>query len=213
MIKIAPSILASNFMCLKDEIKAIEEAKADLIHFDVMDGHFVPNLTFGPMILKQAKKCSNLLFDVHLMVNEPHKFIPWYAQNGADIITIHLEASLDIFRDIELIKSLGCKVGLSIKPETNILDIEPYLDYIDLVLVMAVNPGFGGQKFNQHTVERICSIKKMIRNRNILIEVDGGINQDTSKLCIEAGADILVAGTYIFGSDNYSKRINELKGE
>ena len=120
---------------------------------------------------------------------------------------------MDIFRDIELIKSLGCKVGLSIKPETNILDIEPYLDYIDLVLVMAVNPGFGGQKFNQHTVERICSIKKMIRNRNILIEVDGGINQDTSKLCIEAGADILVAGTYIFGSDNYSKRINELKGE
>ena len=213
MIKIAPSILASNFLCLKEELKNIEKAGAHLIHFDVMDGHFVPNITFGPMILEQAKNCTNLDFDVHLMVEEPYKFIPWYAKAGADIITFHLEASPNPLNEINLIKNFGKKVGVSLKPQTDIETIKPFIDDIDLILVMAVNPGFGGQKFMPDTLERISKTKKMIGNRYILIEVDGGINKDNAKLCIENGADIIVAGTTIFKSKDYKKSIKELKGE
>ncbi len=213
MIKIAPSILAANFLCLKEELKSIEKANADLVHFDVMDGHFVPNITFGPMILEQAKNCTNLIFDVHLMVVEPYKFIPWYANAGADIITFHLEASANPMKEINLIKSFGKKVGVSLKPQTDIETIKPFIDDIDLILVMAVNPGFGGQKFMPDTLGRISEIKNMIGNRNILIEVDGGINPDNARLCIEKGADIIVAGTTIFKSKDYKKSIKELKGE
>ncbi|MBR5599545.1 MAG: ribulose-phosphate 3-epimerase [Alphaproteobacteria bacterium] len=212
MIKIAPSILASNFLCLKDEIISVEKAGADLIHFDVMDGHFVDNITFGPMILAQAKNCVNIDFDVHLMVQNPSKFIPWYAKAGADIITFHLEASNNPMTEINLIKSFGLKVGISVKPQTDVNELLPYIDYIDLILIMSVNPGFGGQSFNTDTLNRISKVKEMIKNNNIFIEVDGGINKENAKLCIEKGADILVAGTTIFKSENYKKIIDELKG-
>ena len=213
MIKIAPSILSADFRCLEDEILKLEEANADLIHFDVMDGHFVPNITFGPMILKDLKKCSKLPFDVHLMVENPTKFIPWYASAGADIITFHLEASNDVINDINLIKSLGIKVGISIKPETDISKIEPYINLVDLVLIMSVNPGFGGQQFNSDALFKIEYLHNNTTNKNILIEVDGGINQETAKLCIDAGANVLVAGTSVFKDGNYKNNIKKLKGE
>ncbi|MBQ8750903.1 MAG: ribulose-phosphate 3-epimerase [Alphaproteobacteria bacterium] len=213
MVKIAPSILAADFGCLRDEIIKLEKAKADLIHFDVMDGHFVPNITFGPMILENLKKYSNLLFDVHLMVNNPTKFIPWYAKAGADIITFHLEASDNPIEDINLIKQYGIKAGISIKPNTEISAILPFIDDIDLILIMSVEPGFGGQKFDNNALSRIDYLRKSIKNKNIIIEVDGGINNETAKLCRDANVDILVAGTAVFKSDNYEKSIKELKGE
>lgn len=213
MVKIAPSILAADFGCLRDEIIKLEKAKADLIHFDVMDGHFVPNITFGPMILENLKKYSNLHFDVHLMVNNPTKFIPWYAKAGADIITFHLEASNNPIEDINLIKQYGIKAGISIKPNTEISAILPFIDDIDLILIMSVEPGFGGQKFDNNALSRIDVLRKSIKNKNIIIEVDGGINNETAKLCRDANVDILVAGTAVFKSDNYEKSIKELKGE
>lgn len=213
MVKIAPSILAADFSCLRDEIIKLEKAKADLIHFDVMDGHFVPNITFGPMILENLKKYSNLHFDVHLMVNNPTKFIPWYAKAGADIITFHLEASNNPIEDINLIKQYGIKAGISIKPNTEISAILPFIDDIDLILIMSVEPGFGGQKFDNNALSRIDVLRKSIKNKNIIIEVDGGINNETAKLCRDSNVDILVAGTAVFKSDNYEKSIKELKGE
>ena len=213
MVKIAPSILSANFMCLKNELTSLEKAGADYIHFDVMDGHFVDNMTFGPMILKQAKKYSNLIFDVHLMVNNPKRFIPWYANAGADIITFHIEASSDPIGEINLIKKHGTKIGISIKPETDISVLEPLLDEIDLILVMSVNPGFGGQSFDKKAINKINKLKTLIGNRDVLIEVDGGINPETAKSCIDAGADILVAGTAIFKDGNYDENIKKIKGE
>lgn len=213
MVKIAPSILSANFMCLKDELSCLEKAGADYVHFDVMDGHFVDNITFGPMILKQAKECSSLLFDVHLMVNNPEKFIPWYAKAGADIITFHFEASKNPINEIKLIKECGKKVGISIKPQTDISVLEPFINDIDLILIMSVNPGFGGQSFDTNSIEKIINLKKLIKDKNILIEVDGGINPDTAKLCIDAGVDILVAGTAIFKNNNYDENIKKIKGE
>ncbi|MBR5154588.1 MAG: ribulose-phosphate 3-epimerase [Alphaproteobacteria bacterium] len=213
MVKIAPSILAANFMCLEKELLDIEFAGADLIHFDVMDGHFVPNITFGPMILHQAKKKCGLAFDVHLMVNDPIKFIPWYAEAKPDIITFHLEATLNPEKEIELIKSFGIKVGISIKPETDVEVLDNFIDVVDLILIMSVNPGFGGQKFNHSAIDKIKYLKEKTKNTKTLIEVDGGINMETAKLCIDAGADILVAGSAIFGSNNYADSIRQIKGE
>jgi ribulose-phosphate 3-epimerase len=213
MVKIAPSILAANFMCLEKELLDIEFAGADLIHFDVMDGHFVPNITFGPMILHQAKKKCGLAFDVHLMVNDPIKFIPWYAEAKPDIITFHLEATPNPEKEIELIKSFGIKVGISIKPETDVEVLDNFIDVVDLILIMSVNPGFGGQKFNHSAIDKIKYLKEKTKNTKTLIEVDGGINMETAKLCIDAGADILVAGSAIFGSNNYADSIRQIKGE
>lgn len=213
MVKIAPSILSADFMHLKDELELISKAGADLIHFDVMDGHFVDNITFGPMILKQAKKYSSLPFDVHLMVNNPSKFILWYADAGADIITFHVETSDNPSKEIELIKSLGIKVGLSIKPETSIDRILPFIDIVDLILVMSVSPGFGGQSFNNVAIEKISQLAKLNKNNSFAIEVDGGINPITAKMCVEAGVDILVAGTSIFKNGNYKENIEKLRGE
>lgn len=213
MVKIAPSILAADSAKFGVEVTLLETAGADLIHFDVMDGHFVPNITFGPKILKDMKQHTTLMFDVHLMVNEPERFVPWFAKAGADIITFHLEAVENCREIIKLIHSVGCKAGISIKPHTEAKIIKPFCDDVDLILVMSVEPGFGGQKFIESTPDKIKQIKQIIGNRPVMIEVDGGINVQTAKSCIDAGADILVAGTSVFANGGYHNNILALKGE
>ncbi len=213
MVKIAPSILAADSAKFGTEVALLEKAGADLIHFDVMDGHFVPNITFGSKILEDMKKYTNLMFDVHLMVNAPQRFVPWFAKAGADIITFHLEAVENCREIIALIHSFGCKAGISIKPDTDAAAIKPFCDTIDLILVMSVEPGFGGQKFIDTTPEKIRQIKQFTENLPVLIEVDGGINTETAKHCLKAGADILVAGTAVFAGGNYRENILALKGE
>lgn len=213
MVKIAPSILSANSAFLCDEVKLLQKANADYIHFDVMDGHFVNNMTFGPKILKDIRSCADIEFDVHLMVDDPIKFIPWYAEAGADILTFHLEAIDNPTSAIKLINKHGIKAGISIKPQTSIDKLLPYIDMVDLVLIMSVEPGFGGQKFMDSSIDKIAKIKKIINPNKTVIEVDGGINEQTAKLCINAGADILVAGTSVFKNNNYEKNIRTLKGE
>lgn len=213
MIKIAPSILSANSAFLCDEVKKLELAGADYVHFDVMDGHFVNNMTYGPKILSDLKKCTTLQFDVHLMVENPSKFIPWFADAGADILTIHLEAISNPMEAINLIKQKGVKVGISIKPNTDVSTLVPYLDFVDLVLIMSVEPGFGGQSFIPSSLEKIVKTKELINGKNISIEVDGGINFNTAKDCIIAGADILVAGTAVFANNDYKNNILSLRGE
>ena len=202
--QISPSILSADFSQLGNEIKRLEEGGADMIHVDVMDGHFVPNLTIGPPVIKALKKNCNILFDVHLMISPVHKYIEVYADAGADIITIHPEATDDLSASISKIKELKKKVGLSLNPETKVEKIKEYIDKIDLVLIMSVNPGFGGQKFMPEVLEKIKELKNIQKNENIDfdIEIDGGINFENSKIAIEAGANILVSGTTVFKSNN-----------
>ena len=214
-IKIAPSILSADFGQLGSEIKKLEKAGADMIHIDVMDGHFVPNITVGPPVIKTLRKYTKLPFDVHLMISPVHKYIKDYAEAGADIITIHPEATDNLQESIERIKKFGKKVGVSLSPNTQIDIIEKLLVEINLVLIMSVHPGFAGQKFIPNILDKIKELKKIKdkKNLNFDIEVDGGINFDNSKLVIEAGANILVSGTTIFKNNegDIKKNIDTLK--
>ena len=217
-IKIAPSILSADFSWLGNEISAITKAGADYVHIDVMDGHFVPNLTFGPVIIQSIRRMTQLPFDVHLMIEPVDQFIESYAKAGADIITVHAEATTHLDRTLNLIKSFGVKCGVSLVPSTPAWVLEYVLDTVDLILVMTVNPGFGGQAFLPGQLKKIQQIRAMINKvgRPIELEVDGGINAETAKLVIEAGADVLVAGSAIFGGDmvkDYPLRIAQLRGQ
>ena len=214
-IQISPSILSADFSQLGNEIKRLEEGGADMIHVDVMDGHFVPNLTIGPPVIKALKKHSSMIFDVHLMISPVHKYIEAYSNAGADIITIHPEATENLKTSISKIKELKKKVGVSLNPKTKIDTILNVLNEIDLVLIMSVNPGFGGQKFIPEVLDKIKDLKKIQQERKLTfdIEIDGGINFDNCKNAIEAGANILVSGTTIFKSNDgdIKKNINLLK--
>ena len=214
-IQISPSILSADFSQLRNEIQRLEEGGADMIHVDVMDGHFVPNLTMGPPVIKNLRNCTKLPFDVHLMIDPVHKYIKNYAEAGADIITIHPEATDNLKNSIKYIKELGKKVGVSLNPETKIDVIKEFLTEIDLILIMSVHPGFGGQKFIPEVLSKIEELKdiKLKENLKFDIEVDGGIDFNNSKLVVKAGANILVSGTTIFKNNNgdIKKNIQILK--
>ena len=214
-IKISPSILSADFSKLGKEIESLEKAGADLIHIDVMDGHFVPNITIGPDVINKLRKYTSLPFDVHLMISPVHNFIKKFAKAGADIITIHPEATKDLKNSIKEIKSFNKKTGISLNPETPVSKVLPILNLIDLVLIMSVNPGFGGQKFMKETLEKVKVLRKEIDSKKLKteIEIDGGINFENAKLAIDAGVDILVSGTTIFKENegNLKKNIQLLR--
>ena len=214
-IKISPSILSADFSKLGNEIQSLEKAGADLIHIDVMDGHFVPNITIGPEVIKKLRKYTSLPFDVHLMISPVDNFIKNFADSGSDIITIHPEATNDLISSIKKIKACNKKVGVSLNPETSIDKVLPVLNLIDLVLIMSVNPGFGGQKFIENTLEKVKILRKKIDSEKLKtqIEIDGGINFDNAKMAIEAGVNILVSGTTIFKENkgNLEKNIQLLR--
>ena len=214
-IQVSPSILSADFSKLGEDIKRLEDSGADMIHVDVMDGHFVPNLTIGPPVIKSLRKYTKLPFDVHLMIDPVHKYIKDYSDAGADIITFHPEATENISETINLIKSLNKKVGISLNPNTEISAAKDYLDKIDLILIMSVYPGFGGQKFISEVIQKIKDLDQIRKEKklNFSIEIDGGINFETSKIAIDAGVDILVSGTTIFKENNgdLKKNIKTLK--
>ncbi len=212
MIKIAPSILSADFMRLGDEIQAAEAAGAHMLHIDIMDGHFVPNITIGYFIVAQIKKITKLPLDVHLMIEDPDKYIPSFAKAGADFLTVHTEASHHLHRTIQAIREQGSKPGVSINPATPISFLEHVIQDVDLVLIMSVNPGFGGQKFIPLTLDKIKRMKKMMMDAGLSarIEVDGGVKIDNAKQIADAGADILVMGSAFFESADYHKTMEKL---
>lgn len=214
MVKIAPSILSADFSKLGEEIKDVEQGGADYIHVDVMDGHFVPNITIGPLIVDAIRPVTKLPLDVHLMIENPDEYIEAFAKAGADYITVHVEACRHLHRTIHHIKSFGVKAGVVLNPATPVETIQHVLADIDMVLLMSVNPGFGGQKFIPDVLSKITAVKKMAQDKglNIEIEVDGGVNSETAKLCIEAGANVLVAGSAIYNEADREKAISALRG-
>jgi len=213
MFKIAPSILSADFSRLAEEVKAVEEAGADWIHIDVMDGHFVPNLTIGPSVVASLRKVTKLPFDVHLMIERPENFLEVFAKAGADIITVHAEACVHLHRTLQIIKQLGKKAGLALNPATPLCFLEPILEDVDLILIMSVNPGFGGQKLIPSALDRIRQVRKWIEERGLTIdlEVDGGINADTIAKVAAAGANVFVAGSAVFGQKNYAQVIRTFR--
>ena len=210
---LAPSLLSADFLHLESECKMLNESKADWFHLDVMDGRFVPNISFGMSVIKQIRKTTTKFFDVHLMILEPEKYVEEFKDAGANNLTIHLEACPHLHRNIQLIKSLGMKAGVAINPSTPVLLLKDIIAEVDLVLVMSVNPGFGGQSFIQHSIQKIEELKTLINktNSSAKIEVDGGISLKNAREIIQAGADILVAGNAIFGSENPKDTIEKLK--
>jgi ribulose-phosphate 3-epimerase len=213
MIKIAPSILSADFSRLGDDIQAVDRAGADYIHVDVMDGHFVPNITIGPLVVDALRKVTQKPLDVHLMIENPDLYIPEFARAGADIITVHQEAVPHLHRTIQLIKSLGKKAGVSLNPGTPVETLDVILDDLDLVLVMSVNPGFGGQSFIPSALDKIRALRRQITQRGLAteLEVDGGVKIDNIREVVAAGADVLVAGSAVFNTDDYAATITALR--
>lgn len=210
-IKVAPSLLSADFSKLGEEIRQLCKSGADMLHVDVMDGHFVPNLTIGPVVIKDIKKSSTVPLDVHLMMTNPLQYLQAFIDAGADRITLHIEMDDDIDDALDYLRQQGIKRGICLKPKTKAEDLIPYLDKIDFVLIMTVEPGFGGQSFMTDQLKKISDVKKIIQNRPIDIEVDGGINDKTGALCVQNGADILVAGNYIFKASDIKDAILKLK--
>ncbi|WP_026566422.1 ribulose-phosphate 3-epimerase [Bacillus sp. UNC41MFS5] len=214
MVKIAPSILSADFSKLGEEILAVEKGGADYIHIDVMDGHFVPNITIGPLIVEAIRPITKLPLDVHLMIENPDQYIEAFAKAGADYITVHVEACRHLHRTIQIIKSFGIKAGVVLNPATPVESIQHIIGEIDMVLLMSVNPGFGGQKFIPEVLPKIRKVKEMAEQKGLdmEIEIDGGVNSETAKLCMEAGANVLVAGSAIYNQEDYAKAISLIRG-
>lgn len=212
-VEVSVSVLGADLTDMRKFLSSLDESDTDMLHFDVMDGVFVPNLSYGMPVLKDMDRCTDLFMDVHLMINDPAKYVKNFAESGADLITFHAESKSDISETIKLIKSLGIKAGISIKPATPVSDIEKYLSDIDLVLVMTVEPGFGGQSFMEDMIPKIKELDKYRKENNLTykIEVDGGINNITGKKCADAGADVLVSGSYVLKSENMKEKVTLLK--